>query len=139
MFIYVLECDLYKYYIGKTNDICRRFNEHLDNKGSEWTKLYKQLKIIEIKPFVNIFDEDAKTLEYMLKYGIDNVRGGSYCQKILSNEQISTVKSAIRNADGSCLNCGLPGHFSKYCKQGKEIKEVKEIKKDNKNKKMDRC
>lgn len=134
MYIYVLECDLYKYYVGKTDNVCKRYNQHLEGKGAEWTKLFKSIKIIELKESINVFDEEAKTLEYMLKYGIDNVRGGSYTQIVLSSEQISLINSTIRNANGSCLTCGAPGHFSKYCKKKnfqnvvKDVKHVNEIK-----------
>ena len=45
--IYVLQLEKGKYYIGKTNNINARLNNHFLNGGSEWTKLYKPTKLIE--------------------------------------------------------------------------------------------
>lgn len=45
--IYILKLSNSKWYIGKTNNINKRFKQHIDNKylGSSWTNLYKPIKI----------------------------------------------------------------------------------------------
>ena len=75
-----------KFYIGKAYDIEKRIQEHSNGDGSEWTKKYKYIKIIEILESIYNEDEDKYTLEYMNTYGIDNVRGGSFCKMELSEE-----------------------------------------------------
>jgi len=75
--IYVLKLEKGKYYVGKTNNPRFRLENHKPN-GSQWTKLYKPLELIEIKPNCDDSDQDKITLQYMDKYGIDNVRGGSF-------------------------------------------------------------
>lgn len=42
------------------------------------------------------FDEDKYTLKYMEKEGIDNVRGGSFSQIELSDEQIKLINQMIK-------------------------------------------
>ena len=74
-----------KYYIGKTTNPKFRIENHFDNNGTEWTKMHKPLKVLEIIPNCDNYDEDKYTLKYMDKYGIDNVRGGSYTSIILNN------------------------------------------------------
>lgn len=95
--VYVLECDGSKYFVGKTNDICKTFNEHL-NKQHDLTKPYTSIKIIEINNTNGMFDEQSKTLEYMTKYGHDNVRGGPYINATLTKEQKRSINASIVSA-----------------------------------------
>jgi hypothetical protein len=45
--------------------------------GSSWTKLHKPIEVVE--RFVGGKDnEREKTLEYMRKYGWENIRGGGW-------------------------------------------------------------
>ena len=77
-FIYIIQLEKGKYYIGKTNNPQLRLESHFNSNGSEWTKLYKPLRVIEVKPNCDDYDEDKITIQYMDKYGINNVRGGSF-------------------------------------------------------------
>ena len=113
--IYVLKLESGKYYIGKSNDIHKRFQQHLNGIGSSWTKKYKPLKIEKIINNTSPFDEDKVTKELMDKYGIDNVRGGSYSNIELSDFQIETIKTEIWGATDLCSQCGHKGHFIKDC------------------------
>jgi hypothetical protein len=120
VYIYVLQLENtsggYKYYIGKTNDPKRRLVEHCNSEGSSWTKIYKPIKIIKIYPNCSDFDEDKYTLEYMSLYGIDNVRGGSFCNVFLSVDVKAIIQRMIRGSLNKCFKCGKEGHFSNNCK-----------------------
>ena len=48
VFIYILQLEQGKYYIGKTNNPQFRLESHINSNGSEWTKIYKPLKMIEL-------------------------------------------------------------------------------------------
>ena len=78
VFIYIIQLEKGKYYIGKTNNPQFRLESHFNSTGSEWTKIYKPLRVIELKPNCDDYDEDKITRQYMDKYGINNVRGGSF-------------------------------------------------------------
>ena len=78
VYIYALKLEQNKYYIGKTNTPHFRIENHFNSNGSEWTKMYKPLSILEIKPNCDDYDEDKITRQYMDKYGVENVRGGSF-------------------------------------------------------------
>ncbi len=86
-FLYVLKLQNNKYYVGITKDIDHRLQEHVAGKGSWFTKLYKPEKIIQADRYTDIsenemFDiETFVTVEYMQKYGINNVRGGKLMSK----------------------------------------------------------
>lgn len=113
----------YKYYIGKTTQPEIRLDSHFNSNGSAWTIKYKPMKVIELIPNCDDFDEDKYTLKYMQKYGINNVRGGSFCEFNLSEENITTIKRMINGVSDNCYMCGSEDHFIKDCKMNSE-KEI---------------
>lgn len=50
-FIYILLCSDNSYYTGSTNDIEKRFKDHLTGKGAKYTRSHKPLKIIYQEKF----------------------------------------------------------------------------------------
>ena len=131
VFIYILLLELNKYYIGKTNNPDIRLDYHFNSNGSEWTKIYKPIKVYEIIPNCDSYDEDKYTLKYMEKEGIDNVRGGSFSQIKLSDEQIKLINQMIKGASDKCFNCGKSGHFIKDCIESKIQDYLKDINNEN--------
>ena len=88
--IYILLLENSKYYIGKTKNLDLRLKQHFNDSvyGAIYTKKYKPLKLIETFPIVSIFCEDKYVKIYMEKYGINNVRGGTYSQEFLSQDAV---------------------------------------------------
>ncbi len=121
--VYVLELEDNKFYIGKTNNISRRFEDHKssNSRSATWTRKFKPVRIIESYDNADGLDEDRITLEYMIKYGIDNVRGGPYvaCDIDSSREHI---EHRIRMACDRCKNCGSKFHFLRNCPKNNRIK-----------------
>ncbi len=65
VFVYALKCEDNRYYIGKTANPKFRLNNHFTGGGSEWTKEYKPLKVVELIKDCDNYDEDKYTLKYM--------------------------------------------------------------------------
>jgi|GEM_PF-6378372 len=86
LYLYVLELENGCWYVGVTKNIEQRFKQHLDGIGAGTTKRNKPLAIHELTEIPDgIYEqveplEDEKVREYMAKYGVDKVRGGSYIQ-----------------------------------------------------------
>lgn len=77
-YVYVWELEEGKFYVGWSENLSRRIDEHLSDEGSIWTKKYHPISIIEIcRGDKNV--EKQKTLEYMKLKGWENVRGGPWC------------------------------------------------------------
>ncbi len=126
VFIYVLLLETNKYYIGKTSNPDFRIEQHLDCNNSSWTKKYKPLHLLDIKQGDD-GDEDKYTLQYMEKYGIDNVRGGSFYETQLSDESKITIHKMITNHLHllyRCIHCGRTGHYENNCYVLKYIEKV---------------
>ena len=114
--IYALQLEDGKYYIGKTNNLEQRFQEHQNGLGSAWTSLHQPIKIHKVIKGSSPFEEDKVTKEYMAKYGIDNVRGGSYSEHTLSQQSKDMIQKEIWGANNQCMKCGSSGHFAGNCR-----------------------
>ena len=94
--VYVLQLENEKYYVGLSKDVDRRFQEHQTGVGAKWTKKYPPIKVVykmvtsHTAYLYASTIENLKTIEYMKKYGKENVRGGTYCavEQCIINEQL---------------------------------------------------
>jgi len=120
----VLELDNNKFYIGKSSDPVKRYKQHSEGNGSSWTKKYRPKRILEVRLITSEHDENNLTKDYMKKYGIDNVRGGSYTQITLTDETMSNLKHEILGNSDKCYKCQKYGHFAKNCTDEEEEEEV---------------
>lgn len=138
-YIYVLELENDKFYVGKSHNPISRIGEHMIGfKGAEWTHLYKPVKIIEIIKSNNGLDEDFTTIRYMKNKGIDNVRGGSFCELNLSIENLKTFEKMFAGSDNKCYFCGSMEHFIDKCPEKNKTRQKIKKSKNKKNKKKNK-
>jgi predicted GIY-YIG superfamily endonuclease len=113
--IYVLRLKSNRFYVGKSTNIVQRIQEHLLGEGVSWTQKYPPIGIERALQNCTPFDEDKITKEYMAEYGIDNVRGGTYTQDVLSHEERTLIQREIWVAYDRCKRCGHYGHVEADC------------------------
>ena len=114
-FVYVLKLEKRKYYVGITKTPDKRIADHFENNGSSWTKKYKPIDVVEVIPNCDNYDEDKYTRKYMDKYGIDNVRGGSYTTIQLDENTKNHIEREKRSCQNKCFKCGKTGHYANMC------------------------
>jgi len=134
LYIYVLSLVDNKYYIGKTTNLQSRLNDHYSGniRSAYWTKKYPPIGVIDLLIMANDYDEDKMVFEYMEKYGIDNVRGGSFSKVSLNPDEKKFINNILDSAMNRCFKCAS-NHFIKNCNLNvnlytdDEIEEIKNI------------
>jgi hypothetical protein len=109
LFILKLECK--KYFIGLTTEIQQDINKL---SSSNWVKKYKPQEMLLFIEDCN--DIDKYVILYMQKYGINNVRGGTYSDILLNSECIEKLKKIDYSTD-KCYICGDNTHNVRECKK----------------------
>ena len=59
--IYVLRLEGNRYYVGKSNDVVTRYQQHINGYGSAWTRKYKPISLEKTIKNVSSFEEDKIT------------------------------------------------------------------------------
>jgi cellular nucleic acid-binding protein len=114
-YIYILKLKNNKWYFGTSDNVEKRIKQHLNGDGSKWTQKYKPLKTINSYKIKDLHEEDKITLQYMEKYGINNVRGGSFCNMELTDGEKQVLSKMIKTQNNKCYSCNNTGHFVKDC------------------------
>jgi hypothetical protein len=115
LYIYILKLQQGKYYVGKTKNAGFRLDSHFNSEGSAWTKKYKPIKVEKLISNCDDYDEDKYTRIYMDKYGVDNVRGGSFVQVKLNDNTKEALNKMSNGTKDLCFKCGEKGHFAINC------------------------
>lgn len=116
--VYVLRCEGGRFYVGSCGEhrVHQRFAEHCDGTASAFTSSFLPVDVLEVLPAERgVYDEDAKVLEYMKAYGVDNVRGGTFSRLVLPEHQLRTLRDQLTHGEGSCFSCGSRWHFADRC------------------------
>jgi len=127
--IYVLELEDGCFYVGKTSNPDARLEQHRNlgrYTGAAWTRLHPPtttgyLVCRQVKKEYSGLEEDALTQMWMMKKGIDKVRGGSYSQCVLPGHQLKTLQQAAWHCMGACTGCGADDHWVEQCDQMREF------------------
>lgn len=116
-FVYLLECSRGKFYVGKTFNLRTRLIEHRSGNGAQWTRRYSPTDrgILSWHVSTSVHDEDNTTLDLMALKGIDNVRGGIFCQIDLPDHQLKVIKERLASTRNACFRCGKSSHFLANC------------------------
>lgn len=83
--VYVLELVDNKFYVGISKDCKKRFEEHRRGEGSDFTRKFKPLYIVDKRNTQLLNKKEAEhienivTIQWMILKGVENVRGGNFC------------------------------------------------------------
>ncbi|MBB6154949.1 putative GIY-YIG superfamily endonuclease [Pseudomonas sp. JAI115] len=124
-YLYVLELENGKYYVGQAKDPDRRIRKHFNGSGSEWTRMHRPVRELSRQSLDDVdyrtgeLAENELVLQLMRQHGYHNVRGGFFAntssehieKNLLSHGHgsiISDVSSLVDFTDGS----GLVSNYS---------------------------
>ena len=92
IFVLKLECD--KYFVYYTYETQIDYNK-INMLKFDFIKKFKVLECIEELYNCNIYDVDKLVKIYMNKYGIKNVRGGTYVNEILTHNETFIIEQEL--------------------------------------------
>jgi predicted GIY-YIG superfamily endonuclease len=93
MHIYILLLENDYYYIGESSYFLQAYQQHIDKKVCDWTKLHRTVTIAKVIQQTKEYTVDDCVVEYIKKYGIDKVRGGSFSDVVLSPKQLDLLSN----------------------------------------------
>jgi hypothetical protein len=73
------------------------------------------IEAVEVVEMKSKYDEQNKTIEYMGKYGIDNVRGGPFAGLVVDEGQRRVIDQLYCDAEDLCFRCKKSGHKASQC------------------------
>ena len=138
--IYVLKLRQRKYYVGKTDHTLQRFNQHMRKNGAKWTKKYPVVDLYDFHPRMKASDENRITREMMRKFGVANVRGGSWTKVNMTKSEIARLEAKLNQKKSvstkKCTRCGRDSHTKSKCyarthKNGSRLRSKKKIAPDS--------
>ena len=110
VYIYMLELENNKYYIGKTNKSNFTLDNDFNSNSNEWTKRYKPIKILEIKKSDFKNNVNKITKKYMDIFGINNVRSDSFNSIVMDKLIINNLHNI--NDNNSCSTSSSENELS---------------------------
>lgn len=119
--IYVLQLDNKQppsYYVGKSNDINQRIQQHTDGTGASCVA---GEAFTSVEPLTKGSVDDMESWERnevltrMFEFGIDNVRGWMYTFKVMPIQQKVSAFDQICEKFDRCRKCGRGTHFVRDC------------------------
>lgn len=118
-YVYLLELQNKKYYVGRTNNVERRLNEHRTRSDVEWVRAHGFVRLVCAHPITSRLEEDLEVKKAMLEFGVDNVRGGTYSASVLPLQVKALLQNELVHAEDKCFACGSQDHYVAQCGSGK--------------------
>jgi len=121
--VYVLELnDPGHFYIGQSECISRRIQQHIDGEGSHFCLAHGGVKCrqpTKTKPMRKLcLWEQMETIYWMLKKGFNKVRGWEFTSVTpLSPQDAFSLRKIIVGVHDLCRKCGRKGHMANQCNQ----------------------
>lgn len=97
--LYILKLENDKWFIGKSANVEKRYEQHLNGEGDTFTQLHKPVSLELSRDLTSETDQDETVREYMRKYGVENVRGGIYNKTEFSSYDLSKIRDDISYED----------------------------------------
>ena len=113
MVIFVLKLNNDKWYVGETSNLSQTLEKIQKGDGPFWTQ---RNRFVAVEKIYEIGDLKSITLDYMKKYGWQNVRGYAWEQwsmkeppktlvKLLRDDENQLVSNLRKKQNGKCSKC----------------------------------
>lgn len=115
--VYVLGDEAGQMYVGKSQDVEKRIEQHLAGEGTQFlVGKVRRLEVTEAGSEADLESwERNETLARMYKHGVDKVRGWMFTSVSLSAELKEQAFGQICEKYDLCRQCGRNTHFADKC------------------------
>ena len=125
--VYVLELNGGGFYVGKSENVQARVQQHVAGAGSSRYCVarggVKRVLSTLTPAQENLAGwEQSETLAQMRLRGVDNVRGFEWTTQVLKPTDYQTIRTLQLGTADLCRKCGGDGHFAAQC--GKRRKQA---------------
>ena len=105
MYVYALALENDKFYVGLClkGDPFKRIKNHYKANGARYTQNNRVLQLIHLEEIHDTLQELISTLQFMRKYGVNNVRGDKYVQKFIDDFEREEISNLLINLDVPCV------------------------------------
>jgi hypothetical protein len=118
--VYVLELHGGFIYVGQSNNVQRRIQQHMSGHGAMFTKRHKPTGIVLSRlGTINGAGDSGERQEVLLQmrmHGMEAVRGWKYVNNTLSKSDVLDITSNWVEMFNLCRMCKKPGHMASACK-----------------------
>jgi ribosomal protein L37E len=119
--VYVLALQHGGLYVGRSNDIDKRIQQHCEGSGSAWCRhqggVVREVATVHVGSSSDLASwEMNETVAQMLMHGFENVRGWEFTNcAALTSKECDTIKTIVMGQGNMCRRCGGEGHFATHC------------------------
>lgn len=100
--IYVLRLLGGRKFVGMSDDPAKALVMHKEGGQSAWTDRYRPEGLLQIQRNIPTDKLDTYVIRYMIQYGIENVRGGSWSTVRLTETEQRTIRKRIAQERHEC-------------------------------------
>jgi hypothetical protein len=105
--IFLLELEHGKFYAGASSDPVKALEEYREGLhvfGSRWTQIHRPVRLREVVRVARVEELDVYVRKWMLQYGVENVRGGSWSSPRLTDKDRQVLSIELPR-QGGCMVC----------------------------------
>lgn len=98
---FLIELEHGKFFAGASVDPLKELEEHREGlSGISWTQIHRPIRLREIISVAQKNDLNDYVRQTMLKYGVDNVRGGSWSYPRLTDKDRQQLSKELPQQSG---------------------------------------
>lgn len=100
--VYVLRLSGGRKYVGISDDPMKALVMHKEGGVCAWTDRYRPESIMQIQRAISSDKLDHYVIRYMIQYGVENVRGGSWSTVRLTDADHRVIRNRISEERHDC-------------------------------------
>jgi predicted GIY-YIG superfamily endonuclease len=109
-YVYTLNLEKGRKYVGMTSNINRRLDQHFNGDGAKWTQKYLPVSVNSIQKVSSV--DYAKKLETKIYHNMKDYHG---TEKVRGAGHTTSIEKSSPKKTGACYRCGRTSHWSPDC------------------------